>query len=444
MSSIRRFFSITLGKLTAWIRTLFKGSASVAPGKVALTIYPDLIKDLSAQLKQGTVVICGTNGKTTTTNLIERTLRLTGKSVVCNRLGANMENGIATAFINASTVGGKVDADWACIEIDEFAAAKMVPLLKPDFMVLTNLFRDQLDRYGEIDTIMQILIDALKNSQDTKLIYNADDPLVSYVANQSGQAYKSFGIGEDIHAYQNRVSESPFCRVCGAQMEYHFRHYGQLGDFSCPSCGFSRKEPEFEAMDIHFEDKTCFTVQDAEIKMSYKNAYMIYNVLAAYTLTQIINCKTETYQKVLDAYAPDNGRLQKFNMNKPVILNLAKNPTGMNQNVEVVVLDTRKKSVIILVNDNDADGTDISWIWDVDFERLKDTFVALWAGGTRSNDLQLRFKYADLQADTTDNLEDAVQKAIQTPCDVVYVITNYTALAPTKLILERMEGNQKK
>lgn len=441
MIDVKRIFAIIMAKMAAKVsRILGKSGGSSLPGLIALKIDPKIIEKLSAQVKEGIIVVSGTNGKTTTTNLIHNTLLAAGKKVICNSAGANMINGVSSAFALAAGIKGNIDADFAIIEADELSTKYIVPRLNPDFMVLTNLFRDQLDRCGEIETIMNVIIEAIKKTEKTKIIYNADDPLISYIALQSEHAYKSFGICEDLNLYQNREREGRFCQVCGVELEYNYHHYGQLGDYKCPECGFSRPTVDYAADNVRLSEISKFRVKDNEITSHLSGVYMVYNLLSALAAAGELGCDIDVFQKAILEYQPDNGRLETIHLSKPVILNLVKNPTGLNQSIELMLSDKRSKSVIIIINDNFNDGLDVSWLWDVDFDRLDGdkNCCKYFACGIRRNDLQVRMKYAGLKSEIFQSTEMALKKALSLDSEVVYVLPNYSALVPTRSIIQRL------
>ncbi|MDD3262044.1 MAG: MurT ligase domain-containing protein [Oscillospiraceae bacterium] len=437
---LRSAFAVFVARLVSWgERHILHVGASAMPGRFALRIDPQVLGQLAPKLKKGSIVVCGTNGKTTTNNIICRAVQSSGCSVLCNRAGANMASGVVTALLP-----GK-GADWGVMEADELSTPHIVPFLKPKYMVLLNIFRDQLDRCGEIDTVMQAIISALEQSPETVLIYNADDPFCSFIASHAKHTI-AFGIAEDLHLPQDRVTGGRFCMKCGTQLEYDYRQYGQLGAFHCPKCDFRRAPLNFAATDVKLGGGIAFTVGDTTIQTRYSGVYMVYNLLAAYAAARSLNCSAESFQKTLDQYDPKNGRLQKFTVQgHPVMLNLAKNPTGFNQNMALLLQDQGPKVIYFIINDNDNDGNDISWLWDVDFERLaQEKEMIVYAGGHRMNDLQVRLKYAGIPSELVSTVAEAAEKTRALPQEHrLYVLTNYSALAPTQRELRALSGEDK-
>ncbi len=435
------------GLLGSWgMRCVLHRNATTLPGRIALAIDPHAIVGLAPRLARGSIVVCGTNGKTTTNNVLAQAVEAAGMTVLCNRAGANMESGVAAALLPGRA------ADWGVFENDELSTVRIVPQLKPRYLVLLNLFRDQLDRCGELDRVQETVVRALEGSPDTVLVFDADDPLCQGVAGRvraRGGKTLSFGVGEDLHLSGDRVRGGAFCQECGAPLAYRYRQYGQLGDYRCPACGFARGELDVVAHDVSVgPDGVAFTVSggpcgEAPVRLSARwgGAYMVYNLLAAYTVACLAGVPSERFQHVLDTYNPGNGRLQRFDVDdRLVTLNLAKNPTGFNQNMAMLVQDPAPKVVYVVINDDYNDGRDVSWLWDVDFERLGEAGqVRVFAGGHRANDMQVRLKYAGVDAQIAADVADVLARTHELPADWhAWVLTNYSALWPAKAELERM------
>ena len=235
---IRVMAAVCAAKMVGYICKKMGRQGVTWAGKVALTICPDILEQLSSQVRKDIFATCGTNGKTTTNNMLCAALEAEGQKVICNHTGSNMLNGVVAAFVLAAGWNGKIDADYACIEADEASTRHIFPRIKPDYMLLTNLFRDQLDRYGEIDITMNILEEMMRKVPDMKIIVNGDDALSAYLAMDSGNSYITYGISRPVQkSAANEIREGRFCKKCGAKLEYSFYHYSQLGDYKCPKCG---------------------------------------------------------------------------------------------------------------------------------------------------------------------------------------------------------------
>ena len=461
-------------------------------GKAALRICPDILARLAGQVREEIFVVCGTNGKTTTNNLLCAGLEAEGKKVVCNHTGSNMLNGVAAAFVLSADLRGRLDADAACIEVDEASTRLVFEALKPDYMVLTNIFRDQLDRYGEIDITMEILESMIRKVPDMKLIVNGDDPLCSSLAMESRESFVTFGIparqvtgkdplpggsgpaslapaaeaAEKKDTYTRKTDtpgvaeetgpegglprneetrEGRFCRRCCGRLSYRFYHFSQLGDYHCPTCGFKRPPADYAAGDVRIGEKLSFRVGEQYFLMEHGGFYQVYNILAAYAGIREAGIECRHFADMLAGYTPDNGRAEKFRIHgASVTLNLAKNPAGFNQNIAEVLRDPSPKDIFICINDHDQDGRDISWLWDVDFDLLRDPSVrSVTVGGTRALDMRLRLKYADIPCEVVgdDRTDIALMAAKGT--GNIHILVNYTALYRTRNILKRMEAESR-
>lgn len=439
---MRLILAVWAAKLAALLGKLLGKKSSSTPGEIALKICPDLIERLKGNIKGKVFVTCGTNGKTTTNNLLCMALEKSGYSVLCNKVGANMISGVANVFALSCNIFGKFSADYACFEIDEAYAVKVFDKIIPDVMIVTNLFRDQLDRYGEIDITKELLNKAIDKCKNSTIILNGDDPLSTGLG-KNRKNVKYFGISEKVLEQTESVKEGRYCSECKAELEYNFYHYSQLGDYYCPACGFRRPEIDYDATGVSTKDGIEFVVNGKDkIKLCYRGFYNIYNVLAVYSAISAsgVNVKDE-FSKLFDDYKPQIGRMEEFNIGKPVILNLAKNPAGFNQAIMTFCEDKRKKDVIISVNDYPSDGQDVSWLWDVDFERVYDENTNLLiTSGRRVYDLTLRFKYSNINVDLyTNNIREAIEKCAESNSEAVYVLVNYTELFKAQDILVEMQ-----
>ena len=439
--SIRFDIARLAGAGSTWIlKHVFRRPAGNFPGKIGLYIDPKLIADLRGRLREGSIVVVGTNGKTTVSNLLADSLEADGHMVVCNRTGANLDSGIATTLLHAK------GADWGVLECDELWLSHVLPQLLPDYVVLLNLFRDQLDRSGEIEHVQDAIARALASSPSTTLIYNADDPLCQSVANTIGNACIPFGIEQDLHLAQNTVADASMCQQCDSILEYEWRQYGQLGSYRCPSCGFHRARPAFAACNVtSLENGITFSVrheaEDALVSTPFTGTYMIYNVLAVCAAASCAGIPIGRVTEALRTFDPRNGRPQHYRIDgRDILLNLAKNPTGFNQNLRIIMKHPGPKAVAFFTNDKEADGHDVSWLWDIDFQELAaaDDLIA-YAGGIRAHDMQVRLKYAGIDAQLAESADDFLAKArAAMPNADFFLIANYTALPHVKRQLDSM------
>lgn len=444
---LRRIIAIWAAKAAEKISVhIFHRQGVTWAGKIALRICPGLLSELAGQIRENIYIVCGTNGKTTTNNMLCAALEAEGKKVICNHTGSNMLNGVAAAFALGAGLLGKLDADCACIEIDEASTRRVFPFFKPDYMVLTNLFRDQLDRYGEIDITMQILKEVMQSAPDMKVIVNGDDALLAFLALDAGNPCITYGISEKVMEEKDskEIREGRFCKRCGAPLHYNFYHYSQLGDYACTQCDFKRPAIQYNASDIEISDNLSFTVEGKRITANYKGFYNVYNILAAYAALRASGTEPVHFNDMLSQFNPENGRMEQFRIkNTDIILNLAKNPAGFNQNISAVMQDETAKDLIIVINDNAQDGTDVSWLWDVDFDRFKEANVnSITVSGIRCQDMRLRLKYVDIPSMLCQDVEQAVCERVENGCGNLYLLVNYTALFATRNVLKRLEGKK--
>ncbi len=445
--NLRRMLAVWAAKIIEKISVnLFHRQGVTWAGKVALKICPSILKELAEQVKKDIFVVCGTNGKTTTNNMLCAALEAEGYSVVCNHTGSNMLNGVAAAFALGAGISGNLHADYACIEIDEASTKRVFPYFKPDYMVLTNLFRDQLDRYGEIDITMNILKDSMQSAPEMTVIVNGDDALSAFLALDSGNKFITYGISEKVldDKASREIREGRFCKKCGAALHYDFYHYSQLGSYTCTDCDFKRPAIDFDASEIEIGSGLSFSVENKRIFANYKGFYNVYNILAAYSAVRAGGMQAEHFNDMLRNFNPENGRMEAFNIKgTKTVLNLAKNPAGFNQNISAVMQDETLKDIVIVINDNAQDGTDVSWLWDVDFDRFKGANIhSVTVSGIRCYDMGLRLKYVDIASMTEPDVEKAVCERVENGCKNLYVLVNYTALYSTRDVLKKLEGRK--
>lgn len=443
--NIRRIAAVWAAKAVGYACKKMGRQGVTWAGKIALKIYPPVLRELAKEVRGGIFVVCGTNGKTTTNNMLCSALEAEGQKVICNHTGSNMLNGVVAAFVLGAGLNGYLDADYACIEADEASTKYIFPEIQPDYMVMTNLFRDQLDRYGEIDITMNILETMIRTQPEMKVIVNGDDALSAYLAMESGNPCVYYGISRPVMKNEtNEIREGRFCKRCGARLEYSFYHYSQLGDYLCPECGFKRPEPDYDASDVKVGDRLSFRVEDRLISANYKGFYNVYNILAAYAGIRCAGFGAEHFQDMLNKFNPENGRMEQFRIRGTgIVLNLAKNPAGFNQNISAVMQDTAPKDVIIVINDNAQDGIDISWLWDVDFDRFREESIrSVTVSGIRCQDMRLRLKYVDIPSELEEDVETAIRKRIEDGVGNLYVLVNYTALFSTRNILKKLGGEK--
>lgn len=441
----------TAGAARWGLRSVLHRSGGALPGKLGLAIDPELVTHLACLL-DASVVITGTNGKTTTTNLIADAVAASGASCVCNRAGNNMETGITGTLLEANsdrrrTAGKRRVGVFEC---DELYTVRILPRLKPTYFVLLNLFRDQLDRYGEIDHTQDVIAQALALSPTTTLIFNADDPLCASIADRVPNPSLPFGLNGPTGGEASHIAESRFCAHCNAPLEYDYIQYGQLGSYHCPACGWRRPDLASGASNVHltstgysFELKAQQdgSSQTASLSTRYNGLYMVYNITAAWTAAWVLDAldgDSSRFQGVLDTYVPTGGRMTRWQAKGRIVAtDLAKNPVGFDRQIQQIKASDGKLMAFYL-NDADADGRDVSWIWDVDFECLSAPGVRAFAGGSRAHDLQVRLKYAGIDASLVNGIGDVIDTlAGEDVGEVLHAVANYTAFPP---IVKELEG----
>ncbi|MCS4487304.1 Mur ligase family protein [Staphylococcus americanisciuri] len=430
---MRQWTAITLAKLARKASRAAGKKGTDLPGQVARKVDANILRNLAAKVDE-VVFVSGTNGKTTTSNLIGHTLKENNIPIVHNNEGANMAAGITSAFIVQSTPKTKV----AVIEIDEGSIPRVLSEMTPTKMVFTNFFRDQMDRFGEIDIMVNNILSAI-SGKGIQLILNTDDPFVSRLKIASDEVVY-YGMDANAHAFeQSSMNESRYCPNCGKHLVYSHIHYNQLGHYSC-DCGFKRHNPHYAVSSFSATPFVKMTMNGATFDMKIAGDFNAYNALAAYAALKEIGLDDESIRKGFATYTSDNGRMQYFERdNKKALINLAKNPAGMNASIATGEQLEGRKVYLFSLNDFAADGRDTSWIYDADFEKLKHQDIArIVVTGSRAEELQLRLKLAEV--DVPIIVERDIYKATAMTMNDPYMtvaIPNYTSLAPMLDQLER-------
>lgn len=449
--SFRQCLAIGGGKVAGYLSHVLGHRGSSLPGVVALRLNPAALREFATRASMGVVLVTGTNGKTTTNNMLARILSAAGHRVVCNREGANMRPGVTTAFLRASGLAGPRPYDYAVLEVDEASFPRVAAEVRPRMVVVTNFFRDQLDRYGELDRTISIIREALAGFPDTKLVLNADDPLVAQLG-RLGHAVEYYGLAKHRHAAPGAAArEARFCPFCGTALRYSFYHYSQLGFYSCRGCGFSRPKPAVEAHGVRQDGPgLAGIVQLGErrvpLRLPIGGFYNIHNALAALTTASLLGVETARSLAALALYEPATGRLQRFtHRGRTVYLNLVKNPAGFNESLALILQAGGSKDICLAINDNAADGRDISWLWDVDFEALEGVpgLLRFVCSGQRAAEMAVRLKYAGLPEErilVQPGFAAAVREALGGEGEAVYFLATYTALWPVEAELQRAVG----
>lgn len=422
------FLLILIGKLISLLsKAVGKGNGSTWPGHIALTFNPNFLEDITNESKTKIIVIAGTNGKTTTSRILTTLLRIEGNSVIQNTSGANLLNGIASALLLNTDVRGRLNADYAVFEVDENTLPLFLAHVTPNAVILLNLFRDQLDRYGELDSIAKKWKGALQTLSDkTTLILNADDPLVAYLAKNMSASIAYVGLSDNHKGQKSfeHAADSVYCPNCGSKLTYKKIFYSHLGIWKCPHCHIKRPKPTM-----------------SELTSPLPGTYNMYNTLAAVLTAKSLGISQQTIDSALPTVTPAFGRQEKLvYKGKQIQVFLSKNPISMNESLRAIA-DLGAKYVLFVLNDRIPDGRDVSWIWDIDVEQYCTVFDSIVVSGDRCYDMGLRIYYAQGgQSEKLKIIED-LKEAIDTSItslkqgETLYVLPTYSAMLGVRKIV---------
>jgi UDP-N-acetylmuramyl tripeptide synthase len=432
-------------KISRW---LGRGGGHALPGVIAERLDPHLARKIAAGLPNGVILVTGTNGKTTTTKLISAMLEANGERVLTNSTGSNLKRGVTSALIGAANLSGKIDATIGLFEVDEASLRQVAPELQPRHIVVLNLFRDQLDRYGELDTTAALIGEGIAATR-AHLYLNADDPLVFSLAKYAaGSDHVSFFGIDSLPASKTThktATDSDRCPTCHARLHFSRVFYGHIGHYRCSKGHFSRPDPVVEIVSV---DRTGLEGTDFVVAMDGKRSnvsfplpgtYNLYNALGALCLANGLGIESKAVAALADTQAAF-GRVEKLQIDgRTLYLLLIKNPVGFTQVLETFLLGHRSPQVLMAVNDLDADGRDVSWLWDVPLEALTDTDPRVVTAGIRGTDMALRLHYAGIEATHHTSFEGAVDDLIGgTPeGGVAYILPTYTAMLRIRKMLSK-------
>lgn len=423
-----------------------RGGTSL-PGKLLLRMDPHAIGRLADRLPEGNVVISATNGKTTTAAMVSSILTRRGTALVHNRAGANMAGGVASTLTGAASMDGRtLSGRLGLFEVDEFWLGSVVAQLRPRALLLGNLFRDQLDRYGELETIAARWQALVAEAPDTALLLNADDPLVADLGRErAGVTYFGIDDGRLAYAELQHASDSKHCRRCGAAYTYDAAYLAHLGHYHCPTCHARRPEPSVVGRDVTLRGirSAAFTLHmgsgSARVELPLPGLYNVYNALGAAALCLQLGIPLTDVAAGLAAVEPAFGRAETLELDgRETSLLLVKNPAGANEVLRTLKLEGRELDLLGVLNDRVADGRDVSWVWDADWELLRDGVRRMTCSGTRAAELALRLKYAGVSEDrlrVEEDLPTALDAAVADGNGPLYVMPTYTALLELKELL---------
>ena len=439
---------VALARATAGLSRLTgAGGGTTVPGKLLWKLDPGAVDELAGRLRLGSALVSATNGKTTTAAMVAEILR--GKvRLAHNRSGANLVSGVASTLLAAR------DAELGLFEVDEAALPEVARRVRPRALLLANLFRDQLDRYGELELVAErwrLAVEELP--ADSALVVNGDDPQVGDLGGGRDPATRAvFGLDDPRHAHAalQHAADSKWCIRCGTPYEYAAAYIGHLGDYRCPSCGHKRPSLDVVARAIELEgiERVSFDLHlpegERRIRLGVPGLYNVYNALAAASLSRALGASPAEIQIGLQRFHAAFGRFERIDVDgKSLLVLLIKNPAGANEAIRTLLAGEPPTLLLVALNDETADGKDVSWIWDVDFEPLLPTLDRLVATGTRAAELALRFKYGGLDEgaiEVVPELERALDRGLELTEEggELVVLPTYTAmLALQRIVAQR-------
>jgi len=428
-------FAISIGSIVSWISKALKlGAGATWPGEIALRINPQILSKLLSKITKRIIIVAGTNGKTTTTLMIKKILEDQGFSVLHNESGANLLNGIVSAFFT----NNKESYDYAVFEVDENVFPTLLSYLRTKndelrtTIVLLNLFRDQLDRYGEVDTIAKNWLTTLKKlDKETTVLINGDDPHLAFIGKQLNAIVSYFGLDDKTQYIpkMQHATDTIFCPSCGNRLTFTGVYFSHLGDWKCTKCGFTHPKA---------------TLTASHVISPLEGVYNIYNTLAATLVLETMGVDKKQIQKGLINFMPAFGRMEEVSyQEKNIKILLSKNPTGFNESLRTVLSSKQKGPMMLLLNDRIPDGTDVSWIWDVDMEQLDGYRYPIIVSGDRYLDMAVRLKYGleKMPNDKCQMINKSLDEAVIQLTNVIqkgetgWILPTYSAMLDVRKIL---------
>ena len=456
--------AVAAGKVVGGIsRRLRLGGGTTMPGSVARRLAPNVLRELSAALPHGAILLTGTNGKTTTSRMLADILTANGERVLHTRAGANLIAGLTATAVKNADWRGRPRATIGLFETDEAAVPQALAELRPRLVVIHNLFRDQLDRYGEVDTIAAAWRAALAElPPESHVLLNADDPAVADLGTNLRASVSYYGLDDGRHATgaASHIADSQFCRRCGSRYVFSLAFYAHIGHYRCPSCGHSRPRPEVRLARLELQGTTgsrlylLYPGGAIEVDLPLPGLYNAANATAAVAAALALGVPASAARSALERFSAAFGRIERVSAGPdgpPMLIALIKNPVGASETVRMLVgaaappaADSQAPALhmLIAINDKFADGTDVSWLWDADFEPLAGQLAGAVVSGTRADDMAVRLKYAGVPeaAITVEpDLGNAVDVALAAlpPGATLYVLPTYTAMLELRADLSR-------
>jgi lipid II isoglutaminyl synthase (glutamine-hydrolysing) len=464
-------------------RRLGRGGGTVIAGHLVPRLAPHALREVTDLLPNGSIVVSGTNGKTTTTRLLSHILRGAGMRPIHNRAGANLLSGLFSAVAQATDWQARPLGDIGLFEVDEATVPRALQHIQPRVLLLHNIFRDQLDRYGEVHFVAGLWAQAIRGlPRGTTVVLNADDPLVADLPSRRAarrEAGISPHLGTPPHFQMESVdstrgaravghlltygiadsavgscevphaADARLCPRCGSALRYDVVFFGHLGHYACSTCDFARPTPDVVATRIELlgDAGTNLSVSTPNgvirARLRLPGLYNVYNALAAVAVGAALGIRREVVDRGLETFTAAFGRLERIQVeDRELFLALVKNPVGFTEVLRTILSAPGRRTLLVAINDRFADGTDVSWLWDVEFERLQDRVNVAVCTGLRAEDMAVRLKYAGVERSRilVDNeLQRALEQALRAaePSETVYVLPTYTAMLALREILQR-------
>ena len=450
---IRTVLAISACKLTRLALRLLHRGGTALPGKVALRLCPDLLGRLGRDVQ--VLLVTGTNGKTTTARMLEQAFADAGLPCFANRSGSNLIQGITAEFAENATLTGRPKKKYAVIECDEAASKAVLGQLRPQVILVTNVFRDQLDRYGEITHTLESIYQGLSHVPEATLCLNADCSLTASLQRRLPNPVRFYGVNVPLYKDPVReLSDASHCLFCKTEYEYDLVTYGHLGSFRCPKCGYSRPLPQVAVTEVLEQTADGSRVRmlcdgaEALVHINLPAGYNIYHAVGAVAALTAMGFTLDAAVAAVGHFHCGFGRMEKFQLgSNPVRMILVKNPAGCNQVLNFLSSLDSPALFVICLNDNYADGTDVSWIYDVEFEKLLelgDRLTGVLVSGKRCWDMALRLKYAGIPKEKLQVIEDydALIQAMARQSSPVIVMPTYTAMLDLRAKLSRVCGGK--
>ncbi len=454
---MRVFLSCLVCRFVTFVLQKLGRGATSMPGQFALRVKRNVLADLSKNVK--VIIVTGTNGKTTSCRIIEEGLKEAGKSYFINKSGANLITGVTASFIMNSTITGKATKEYAIVECDENAFKEVSRYIRADVILVTNVFRDQLDRYGEVTHTLNAIKESVKNLPNATVCLDADCSLTYSMSREIPNKVITFGVNVPFEkdAKAPEISDAKYCIFCKHEYDYTYHTYGHLGGFVCPKCGYKRPDPDFAVTSVgelkqdHSIVAASFAGSENIIKINIGGSYNVYNAIGCAAALSAAGIDEKTVISALEHFNGAFGRMEQFDAGDgkhKVNLILVKNPAGFSQTMKFLSSIDEDYTMILSLNDNGADGRDVSWIWDVDFSDIfkKENIKDIYVSGKRCYDMAIRVKYEGSEGREIKVIENEDYEKL---CDIatsqgrdVYIVPTYTSMMTMRPVIAKRLGGK--